>query len=279
MSNVKEIKRRINTVQNIEHVTDAIQKIAATRLYKIKNRMSSLKKYKAVQKQLFFYVSNSEIFYKPNPQKPNLLIIITSDKGLCGGFNERIYEALNNYLKKDPQCQLIIAGKKGITYLERMQLATELQLPNIPAFCTVKDFNTLNNYILKRISSNEANQILVLYTEFISISNLNPCLNQIFPIEIDSLEKKTNKNFIIEPDAATIINNLFPQYLNLQILVCFAESITAEHTARMVMMERASKSAKDMINELTTERNKKRQAVITKELSEIVGTTDSLESK
>jgi F-type H+-transporting ATPase subunit gamma len=281
MSNLKEIKRRIKSIENIEHVTDAIEKIAATRLLKAKNRMIALRNYAIAQEEMIFKMTEIDsALPKINPAGINLFYIITSDKGLCGGFNTRIIEEALKFINNSDKgkLKLIISGKKGLHYFEKANIEILLKKFNVPVFCTLKDIDETGNFIINQIEQMKISEINILFTEFQSASHLNPLIKKIYPVIIpDNVKTKTDV-YIFEPGKEEILKDLFPKYIKTQLLLGYEESIASEHIARMMMMERATKSAKDMIEDLTQLRNKNRQALITKELSEIVGTTNALES-
>jgi F-type H+-transporting ATPase subunit gamma len=279
MSNLKEIKRRIKTIENIEHVTDAIQKIAATRLIKLKNRMLTLRFFSNALLELLYNIVDATFAFKSNPNGYDLLFVITSDKGLCGGFNTRVIETAENYLEKNSNTKLIVSGKKGNNYFEKTKEEILLKFNNVPAFCGLKDIEEATKFVLDNIYQNKVKSVKLIYTEFLSASTLEPSVKQVFPLDFpEKITAKGRGYYIYEPDEEKIISDLFPKFVSSYILLGFEESAAAEHMARMMMMERATKSADDMIIDLTMQRNRNRQAAITKELGEIVGTTSALEN-
>lgn len=292
MSTVREIKNRIVTIKNIQNVTDAIQKIASARVSKTKNKAVNLKKYvescdeiaMILQRNILQNNNVDHPFFKKNENiKESLFIIITGDKGLCGGFYSRIFDFINEVFKdKDKDnLNLIVFGKKGVNYFNKRNYKVLLNHINLPVFYPKIDLKEIANTAIEKFINNEIREVNIIYNQYISATRYEPVLKQILPI---NLNKKGNNNYksemyLYEPDLSSLIENFLPDYIHNQIWEGIIESIASEQASRMIMMERASHSAKDMIDDLTKQRNKNRQSAITKELSEIVGTTDALENE
>jgi F-type H+-transporting ATPase subunit gamma len=278
MSNLQEIKRRINTIGNIEHVTDAIQKIAAARLFKAKNRALNLRNFVNAQADLLNNFSNfrNHKFIKNNDSQETLIIVITPDKGLCGGFSNNIINKTLEFIKDKDKDKItfIIAGKKGVNFFDKRNFNVILRRINIPIFCDMKEIYEIGNILMDLYKEKAIKEAFIIYTEFASMANHTPIIKKLLPLEINTQSK--NDPNIYEPDPEIILDVLIPRYVKTLIWLGFLESIASEQAARMIMMERSTKNAKDMIDDLVALRNKSRQSMITKELSEIVSTTEAL---
>lgn len=287
MSTVREIKNRITTIKNIQNVTDAIQKIASARVSKTKNKAVNLKKYIESCDEIasILHHDNEEHpFFKKNEKiKESLYIIITGDKGLCGGFYSRIFEFVNEVFKEKDKnnLNLIVFGKKGVNYFNKRNYKVLLNHINLPVFYPKGDLIEIANTVIEKFINREIKEVNIIYNQYISAARYEPVLKQVLPINLSNKDNNDYKSgmYLYEPDSSSLIENFFPDYIHNQIWEGIVESIASEQASRMIMMERASHSAKDMIDDLTKQRNKNRQSAITKELSEIVGTTDALENE
>ncbi len=281
MSNLQEIKRRINTIQNIEHVTDAIQKIAAARLLKARNRALNLRTFVNTQRDLLNKFSNykNNDYFKTNDSEDIVIIVISPDKGLCGGFNTNIINTTQDFIKdKNPQnINLVLSGKKCINFFDKRNFNVLLRRINIPVNCQMSEIYEIGNIAMDLFKSKKMKEVYIIYTEFTSMTQHTPIVKKLLPVEIT--EKNLSDPYIYEPQPEEILELLIPRHIKSEVWLGFLESIASEQAARMMMMERSTKNARDMIDSLISIRNKNRQSIITKELSEIVSTTEALETK
>lgn len=281
MSNLREIKRRINTISSIAHVTDALQKISAARLIKAKKRAHNFKKYIHAYSQIVSKLIKNKVDHtllKPVKSDTEIIIIITQDKGLCGSFHTSVIKKSMEFIKEknEKEMKLIVCGKKGIHYYEKSQYPILLKKTNIPVICKEEDITDIIELVKQDILKKNVSAVHIVYNEFISTTKYEPQIKQLFPIVDIQDNNIENTFYLFEPNPLIIIDFIIPKYLSYLILDGFLESSVSEHTSRMIMMERASKNANEMIDQLTNLRNKKRQAMITSELSEIVSTIEAL---
>ncbi len=284
MSSIREIKQRINVIQNIENVTDAIQKIAAARLNKARNRAVNLKKYiiecekiAGILKENF----SDSIYYAQRPVKESCCIIITGDKGLCGGFYSRLYGYAEELFrgKNKEKINLIVFGRKGVNHFNKLNYRILLNRVNIPSDFKKSFINEIADNITEMFLNNRIQEVNVIFNDFISVTNYNPTLKRVLPLELnENTMIKNTGMYIFEPASKEIFGSFIAKYIQTLIYNSLVQSYASEQSSRMIMMERSSVSANDMIQDLVKQRNKNRQAGITKELSEIVGTVNALDN-
>ena len=281
MSNLREIKRRISTVESIAHVTDAIQKIAAARVIKAKKRAQNFKKYIDEYSNIVARLiqdKEEHPLLKPNNSGYELLVVVTQDKGLCGGFHTAVFDKVDTFIKENGKkdFQLIVCGKKGVHHYEKLQYKILLKKVNIPIFTKEEDIEDITDLIDQNVINKSVSSVNIIYNEFVSATNYEPRIKKLYPLDITASKNIGSTFYYYEPDPSSITDFIIPKYLSYSILQAFLESSASEHSARMIMMERASKNANEMIDHLTNLRNKSRQSMITSELSEIVSTIEAL---
>jgi F-type H+-transporting ATPase subunit gamma len=215
---------------------------------------------------------------RPNPSDNCLLIVVASDKGLCGAYNSNIIHAAERFAVEHRQhrLHLITAGRKLRKFLPRtggQVLRESIPIPE-PPFETYTD--ELAGMIISYYLMEQIGHAHVLYTGFRSLGANRPVLKRILPVEPVTEPLPINYFYFYEPGAGDVLDRLLPQYVRLAIWEAFAEATASEHAARMVMMEQASVNAREMIDDLVLEANKLRQTGITRELLDIVGTSEAL---
>ncbi len=287
MAQIKEIKSRIKTVKNIGQITKAMKMVATARLKKAQERILGARPY-AIRMADVMKNLASKMGEEVHPllavrnEGKTALIVITADRGLCGSFNVNIIRQANNYLKENPDTVLLTIGKKGRDFFRRRNVSIRKEwlgvFPNV-SYDTVLE---IRDEIETLFVQEKFKNVLVLFTEFKSVISQVATLDTLLPIRLENLpgEGKTNVaggDYEFEPDLDTILNTLVSQYLATQIHRLLLESFSSEMGAKRSAMESASKNAGEMITRLTLEFNRARQAMITKELAEIVGGAAALE--
>jgi F-type H+-transporting ATPase subunit gamma len=204
------------------------------------------------------------------------LIVVTADRGLCGSFNSNIIRKANEYLKKNPEIDLICIGKKGNDYFKkhfRKVLQSYIDLFNEMDFSVSID---VASHILNLLLIENYSKIEVLYNEFKSAIQQNIIVKQLLPIITSESKEVTTLDFIYEPDEKTIIEELGRKYVNVEIWRIMLESSAAEQGARMTAMDSATDNAAELIEQLTLKYNRVRQAGITKEIIEIASGAEAI---
>ena len=286
MANLKEIKRRIQSVKNTQQITKAMKLVAASKLRKAQQAILDARPYAIKMMDVINHLAarcNSDLHPLLDDREGNrtLLLIITSDKGLCGGFNGSIIRKTAQYLKDNDQNEnsLIVAGKKGNDIFSNRPVTIVEDLVG-----WTKDFDYLKaqaigGNLATMFSENKIDKVLIVYNEFKSVMQQEVVVEQLLPVVPEKVEQGKDSvamDYIYEPDEETILNVLLKRYVADVVYRAFLESSASEHGARMTAMDSASRNAGEMIDGLTLTYNKARQAYITKELIEIVNGAEAL---
>jgi len=278
----RELRRRIRTIENVERVTDAMEKISAARLSREKARVLNARPYvEALERAVRSLATTDQPphpLLRPNPSDDCLLIVVASDKGLCGAYNSNIIHAAERFVTdhRHARLHLMTAGRKLRKFLPRTGghvIRESIPAPE-PPFEEYTD--ELAGMVISYYLMEEIGHAHVLYTGFHALALNRPVLKRILPIEPVPGPLPMNYYYFYEPNAPDVLERLLPAYVRLTIWDAFAEAAASEHAARMVMMEQASVNARDMIEDLVLEANKLRQTSITRELLDIVGTSEAL---
>lgn len=284
MATLKEIRIRLNAVKNIQKITKAMKMVAAAKVRKAQDRILSTRPYASKLSDLMRdLVSLNDISSHPLIQdrevKKRLVVLITSDRGLCGAFNSNIIKHTISHLERlGTDTGLITIGKKGNDYFAKRKYNVIRNYPNVFHDLNIQSSNEIVNDLKKMYLSGEYDFIEIIYNEFKSIVKQNIVTETFLPFKknTDSKGKKAGGDFIFEPDAKEILLELIPKELNIQFWKALLESNASEQGARMTAMETASNNAGDVIKELNLNYNRARQESITTELLEIVSGAEAL---
>ena len=290
MANLKDLRTSINSVKSTRQITSAMKMVAAAKLRKAQNRIIQLRPYANKLHKLISTLSNNLNEEKGNnystvrDEEKILIILITSNRGLCGSFNSvaiknAISLADNVYksqLNKE-NVHFLAIGKKGADYLKRKKyplVDTKNELFDSLSFQTVAP---LVENIIKQFINKEYDKIELVYNQFKNAAVQNITTEQFLPVVINEEEEgKQLPLYIFEPDKERIIKELIPKSLKIQFYKAIIDSFVAENGARMTAMHKATDNATEMIRDLNLEYNKARQNAITKELLDIVGGAEAL---
>lgn len=287
----KEIRTKINSVQNTKKITKAMEMVASSKKTHALERMHMARPYAEKIKNLAFHASqatsdysHSFIFKKNIAQKNRIgIIFITTDKALCGSMNTNLFRM---YLKKHRECERVngnitvtAIGAKGVSFLARLGAHIVSQKAHIGDKPYVDDLIGVIKPQLDAFMLGDLDAVYLMYTKFISTMKQDPVCEVLLPlsdITIDNCDQKDQEvnhyqwDYIYEPDSRTVIDDLFVRYIEARVYQALSENIASEQSARMVAMRSASENASTVIDEMKTIYNNHRQAAITKELSEIV---------
>ncbi|MCG2724702.1 MAG: ATP synthase F1 subunit gamma [Elusimicrobia bacterium] len=299
MASLRDIRRHISSVKSIKQITYAMKMVAAARIKKAQNKILNSRpfaeKMEETIKNLYMEMEEEDfnrspafkLFEKQDKSNVGVLVIITSDKGLCGSFNVNVLKRAVLWLKenKDKETKVIAVGKKGRDFCRRLKglnLSMPYELVGIFPKAGYAHAKLLAENIFK-LYENEADSVTVIYNRFKSMMAQEIICNKFLPLKRRFLEFQNefgeNKlsDFDFEPAKSLLLSSLLPRYVKAQIYKILLESQAAELAARMNAMEAASGNASDIIEELTLKLNKTRQAMITTELNEIVAGAGALE--
>jgi F-type H+-transporting ATPase subunit gamma len=282
MAGSKEIRTKIKSVENTRKITKAMEMVAASKMRKAQDRMRASRPYAEKIRNVAAHLS----FANPEYKHPYLikrdvvknigLIVISSDKGLCGGLNTNILRLSVNQMKNweaEGKGLVISAiGNKGLGFMNRVGANVKshvIGLGDVPHLETL--IGTIK-VMLDAYEQGEIDQLYISYTKFINTMKQEPVIEQLLPLTGEKLGSPTGQwDYIYEPEAKPVVDQLMMRYVESLIYNAVAENMASEQSSRMVAMKSASDNAKNVIGELKLVYNKARQAAITKEISEIVG--------
>jgi len=259
--------------------------VAAARLRKAQSRAESSRPYALKMQSMLENVTRASAvavhpLFEKREVKKVALVIISSDRGLCGSYNSNIIRGADGFLKRyeKEKILLITIGKKGYIYYSKRPWEIKLRYLNLGGNLVLSQVKEITNDLVNLYLSGEADEIYLLYTKFISAMTHRITLEKFLNIEsqIKKEEKKAYLEFIFEPTAEKIFSSLLPNYCMTKVQMALAESFASEHSSRMISMGAATKNAEEMIEHLTLVCNKLRQASITKEMLEITTSAEAL---
>jgi F-type H+-transporting ATPase subunit gamma len=286
---MKEIRGKIKSVQNTRKITKAMEMVAASKMRRAQERMRSARPYADKVRAIASHMSKANPEYRHPFMVENKgaktagLILVSTDKGLCGGMNTNILRASLNKIKELDQGGVKIEasaiGGKGLGFLNRLKANVVSQVTQLGDTPHLEKLIGAVKVQLDLYSEGKINAVYLAYTRFINTMKQEAVIEQLLPLSVDDLDAKgedgdtpkTSWDYIYEPDAQTVVDELLVRYVEALVYQAVAENMASEQSARMVAMKAASDNAKTVINELQLVYNKSRQAAITKELSEIVG--------
>lgn len=288
MPNLKEVKTRIKSIKNIQQITKAMQMVAAAKVRRVQEKVNSSRPYsekiEEVFRNLISRTSGEDInepLLEPREIKTIGLVIITSDKGLCGSYNSALIRFANVEIKKYQaqgfKVKLWLIGNKSFAafkYTDLTIIDKYSQLPQIP---TSVESNMIKESLIENFLNSNVDKVVIAYTKFISMIKFQPTTLDLLPVSQTESKSTTMSQYVFEPSAAAMISAILPQYLENQVFRSLLESSASELASKMTAMSSASKNAKEMIDSLSLVYNKARQAAITKEILEVVGGAEALE--
>ncbi|AZR80989.1 MULTISPECIES: F0F1 ATP synthase subunit gamma [Piscirickettsiaceae] len=277
----KEIRAKIASVTNTKKITKAMEMVAASKMRKAQARMEATRPYVEKVKRVINHVSGAHPEYKhPYTQvrdqvKRVALIMVSSDRGLCGGLNSNLFRKALPLLKKwqeqGVEVELALVGNKAQTFFKSYGgnvVATVTDLGDAPH---IEDLVGTIKVVLDRFDAGEVDEVHLASNEFVNTMTQSPTIKQLVPLQSDEeATEETYWDYIYEPDAKTALNLLMRRYVESTVFGAVVENAACEQGARMIAMKNATDNAGEMINELKLSYNKARQAAITAELSEIV---------
>lgn len=280
-----DIKRRIKSVTSTEHITNAMKLVSASKLRKAKSTFEKTQKsidYVVESIREIFNASKEvpERYLQGKREKKNTCyIIITSNRGLCGGFNSNIIRLAESEMQKSESNSSVIAiGSRGRDHFARngFNIESEYLLP--PEDISFLETHIISKPLIYKYENEEIDEIKLVYTSFASSLEQRPKIVQLLPFEPCDNDSFTAKEREVEyePSVDEVFNYLIPKYVEMKIFGAIVESATCEHAARRIAMENATDNAREMLQELNLFYNRARQAAITNEISEIVGGAEAL---
>jgi F-type H+-transporting ATPase subunit gamma len=279
----KEIRGKIKSVENTKKITKAMEMVAASKMRKAQDRMFAARPYSDKIRNITANLSQANPEYshpflvKSDLAKTVGFIVVTTDKGLCGGMNTNTLRAVTNKLRElesqGKKAEMVAIGNKGLGFLNRIGARVVSHAVQIGDTPHLEKLIGPVKVMLDAYQEGKLDAVYVVYTKFINTMKQEPMMEQLLPLSAERLQADPDSHsweYIYEPDAQTVIDDLLMRYVEALVFQAVAENLASEQSARMVAMKAASDNAGTVISELKLVYNKTRQAAITKELSEIV---------
>ncbi len=283
MAGSKEIRTKIKSVENTRKITRAMEMVAASKMRKAQERMRAARPYAEKIRQVAAHLSRANPEYKhPFLVKRDVIknvavIIITSDKGLCGGLNTNILRLVVARMKEwegeNKGISICAIGNKGFGFMSRIGAKVKSHMIGLGDIPHIEKLIGAVKVMLDAYNAGEIDAVYISYNGFVNTMKQEPRMEQLLPLSSESLEPANDStwDYIYEPDAKVVVDELLVRYIESLVYNAVTENQASEQSARMVAMKAASDNAKEVIGELKLIYNKARQAAITKEISEIVG--------
>jgi len=283
MAGSREIRNKIKSVQNTRKITKAMEMVAASKMRKAQDRMRQARPYGEKVRNIAAHLAGANPEYRHpflvrrETIKAAGLIIVTTDKGLCGGLNTNILRMATQRLREleqsGTQVQVTAFGNKGLGFMQRINAKVVSQLVQMGDAPQLERMIGPVKLQLDAYAAGEVDAVYIAYTRFINTMKQEPVIEQLLPLDPSMLEETSREyswDYLYEPDAQSVLDELLVRYIEALVYQAIAENMASEQSARMVAMKSASDNAKKVIEDLQLSYNKARQAAITKELSEIV---------
>ena len=288
MASIKELRQKIGSLKNTNKITSAMKLVASSKLKKAQDALNRNSPYLnnlngIVQRVIRSVGGSSFDLLKPAKDPKNIrIILLSSDKGLCGSFNAALFKTLQNQIKGDwnsLNVEVIALGRKGSEYFSRRFPVKNLVIkPGIPAKVPVSIAQELTKSCVEDFRAKKIDAVYLVYNHFVSMISQQPTINQILPVTLPKDEGKGCLDYIYEPDTNEMLNLLIPQLVQSVMFRSMLESVLGFNAAQMNAMDSATKNSKDLIGRYTLSMNRARQTAITTELSEIVAGAESLKN-
>tara|TARA_X000000368_G_C23027386_1_gene710883 strand:+ start:758 stop:1633 length:876 start_codon:yes stop_codon:yes gene_type:complete len=291
MPSLDDLKKRIVSVKSTQKITKAMKMVAAAKLKKAQENAEKGRPYSEKMQNIILNLTNSisdpenapKLLIGTGSDKTHLCVVMTADKGLCGGFNSNICKLAKNYfeetLKEGKNLKIITVGSKGLDQLRRVYdkyIVKKISFKNKKKI-TFLEAEEVGKIILELFDKNEFDKCILFYNNFKNVITQIPQAQQIIPAKKkDNLEKTNNEFYEFEPEEDEILEDLLPKNISTQVFKAFLENAASEQGSRMTAMDNATRNAGDLVEKLTINYNRSRQAAITKELIEIISGAESL---
>ena len=290
MASLDDLKKRIASVKSTQKITKAMKMVAAAKLRKAQESAEKGRPYSEKMNNVILNLSSGisdkenapKLLAGTGQDKVHLCVVMTSDRGLCGGFNSNIIKKAKSYFSKildeNKELKIITVGSKGNVQLKRIY--GDKIIENI-SFKESKNANyfdadKVGKIIIEKFEAGEFDVCTIFYNKFKNVITQIPQAQQIIPLNDEGSENSSDESYEFEPDEDEILSNLLPKNISTQIFKAMLENSASEQGSRMSAMDNATRNAGEMVDKLTIEYNRSRQAAITKELIEIISGAESL---
>ncbi len=287
MSGAKEIRTKIRSIQNTQKITRAMEMVAASKMRKAQDRVASSRPYAGKVREVIANLAQANPEYRhPYTQAREVkrigVIVISTDRGLCGGLNTNLFKAVVARMKEwhsqDLDFELCSIGSKGAAFFKRMNAPIVSEVSHLGDEPSLADLLGSIKVMLDAYDEGRIDQLFMAFNEYVNTMTQSPQVEQLLPISEGEFERRSTRtwDYLYEPDAGEVLDSLLTRYVESLVYQSVAENGACEQAARMVAMKAASDNAANLIDELQLIYNKARQAAITQELAEIVAGADAV---
>ncbi|MGC8769272.1 ATP synthase F1 subunit gamma [Calditerrivibrio sp.] len=284
MPGMRDIKRKINSVKNTQKITKAMKMVSAAKMRKAQDAMNAAKPYARKLTELVNSIGSRvskemHPFLQPKEEVKSIgVIVVSSDRGLCGAFNNNIIKTFSNFVKQhsDKQIKVITVGRKIDDYVRKRKYNILDSYITFGGRVRYDDAVAIGEKVNEYFISDEIDELYLIYNEFKSIVYQTPKVIKLLPVSLEEGTEMDAVDYLFEPNPASLIKEILPKFLNFNIFSVLLESTAGEHGARMAAMDNATRNAGEFIRKLTLTYNKARQAAITKEILDIVNGAEAL---
>ncbi|ABN74731.1 F0F1 ATP synthase subunit gamma [Actinobacillus pleuropneumoniae] len=282
MAGAKEIRTKIASVKNTQKITKAMEMVATSKMRKTQERMAASRPYSETIRKVISHIAKGSIGYKhpfltERDIKKVGYLVVSTDRGLCGGLNINLFKATLNEFKtwkdKDVSVELGLVGSKGVSFYQNLGLNVRSQVTGLGDNPEMERIVGAVNEMINAFRNGEVDAVYVAYNRFENTMSQKPVIAQLLPLpklDDDELDTKGSWDYIYEPNPQVLLDSLLVRYLETQVYQAVVDNLASEQAARMVAMKAATDNAGTLIDELQLVYNKARQASITNELNEIV---------
>ncbi|MFT5512749.1 MAG: F-type H+-transporting ATPase subunit gamma [Bacteroidia bacterium] len=294
MPNLKEVRNRISSTQSTQQITKAMKLVSATKLRKAQTAINKMRPYAEKLNEILVNLGDSakdddnlKSYFQYREPKKALIVVVSSDRGLCGAFNSNVIKATKRliegrYEASGVDFEVMFIGKKAYDPFKRGEYS--LNTSNMAHLLTIDADSTFDvaEGIIERFKNGDFDEVRVIYNHFVNAATQIVKVEKMLPVEIEKYEsrgaKQTTTDYIFEPDKTEILYDLVPRAVKTQLYKACLDSLASEHGARMVSMDKATENAGELIEKLKLKYNQARQAAITGEILEIVGGAAALDA-
>lgn len=291
MPSLKEVRSRIQSVSSTQQITKAMKMVAAAKLRRAQEGITQLRPYAGKLQGILDNLNAAPIegyvnkFAVEREVEKVLVIVVSSDRGLCGAFNTNVFRTTLNHINENYAAQharkhveVMCLGKKGVDFFQRRSFPMVTTFSNVFENLSFDSARRASEYAMEAFASGRYDRVDVIYNEFKNVATQIMRTDQLLPVVIKPSESATVSDYIFEPNVESIMDELVPKSINIMLYRCVRESYASEMGARMTAMDKATDNAGELLKSLKLTYNRTRQAAITKEILEIVGGAEALAS-
>lgn len=282
MAGAKEIRNKIGSVKSTQKITKAMEMVAASKMRRSQEAMQASRPYAETMRKVIGHVANANLEYKhpyleEREAKRVGYIIISTDRGLCGGLNINLFKKammnMKDWSEKGAEVELAVIGSKATAFFDNSGAKVAAQVSGLGDSPSLESLIGSVGVMLKKYDEGELDRLFVVYNEFVNTMTQEPTIDQLLPLpksDSEEMQRDHSWDYIYEPEPKPLLDTLLVRYVESQVYQGVVENLACEQAARMIAMKAATDNASNLIDELELVYNKARQAAITQELSEIV---------